>query len=53
MKEELDQTPQSSEEVPTAVPPGLATPASDEEVAAAVEAFFAKYRRALERLGTC
>jgi len=30
-----------------------ARPATDEEVEAAVEAFFARYRRVLERLGTC
>lgn len=28
-------------------------PATDEEVEAAVEAFFERYRRVLERLGTC
>ncbi len=32
--------------------PGV-RPATDEEVQAAVEAFFARYRRVLERLATC
>ncbi|MBP2018790.1 hypothetical protein J2Z79_002205 [Symbiobacterium terraclitae] len=52
---ELPERPPAPGETP---PQGLgeassARPATDEEVEAAVEAFFARYRRALERLGTC
>jgi len=49
----LEQTPVPPEAPRGPAPEEPVRPATDEEVEAAVEAFFRRYRRALERLGKC